>query len=584
MLLPVACRESQSLMFGGGNKAGSKGANAGSSADPVGSGSMSNLLANLQGMSLSAPVKKTMRIRLNHHTKVRQCSWYDPCDAAAMDAMVRAACGIPATQQYLLLDDEMAAVALSSSLPSGLTFEVATVPPPAGAPNAKPAAVVVVDPISTGIVLAYQLHTHLGLAVIAVWSDVMPDELKAFVDPRFGIEFAGKIQHGTDSLAATVAAVRSLGYEIRECMVGCETGVLLGDQLSEALGVRTNGTALSGLRRNKFLQTEAVRARQLNACGQMLADTHEDVERFLREKPKADVFKAVVKPVEGAGSDGVFICNSPDEVRKAYASLEGTKNVLGLTNYSVLLQEYLRGDEYVVDTVSRSGVHKCVAIWKYDKRMFNGSPVVYFGMRLLPIDAEPILAAMVEYIFGVLEALGIRNGAIHSEVKMEERGPVLIEANCRLHGGEGTWAPMAEACLGYSAVSAMIDSYLDPLAFAALPRVPENFRAHAKEAKIRSAVAGFVTEIDPEALKAIRSLASYQSEMIGIHVGSRVEKTIDLLTSCGNVNLANASLSELEADYTRFHEIVGRGIFKVRDRRSVDPPEEAAADGAAPVQ
>ena len=65
--------------------------------------------------------------------------------------------------------------------------------------------------------------------------------------------------------------------------------------------------------------------------------------------------------------------------------------------------------------------------------------------------------------------------------------------------------------------------------------------------------------------------------MIGIHVGSRVEKTIDLLTSCGNVNLVNSSLAELEADYARFHEIVGKGIFKVQDQRtivrSVDPPE-----------
>ena len=42
--------------------------------------------------------------------------------------------------------------------------------------------------------------------------------------------------------------------------------------------------------------------------------------------------------MEGAGSDGVFICDSPEEVRSAFASLEGTKNVLGLTNYSVLLQ------------------------------------------------------------------------------------------------------------------------------------------------------------------------------------------------------------------------------------------------------
>jgi len=217
----------------------------------------------------------------------------------------------------------------------------------------------------------------------------------------------------------------------------------------------------------------------------MLADSSADVERFLKAKPPSANFKAVVKPVEGAGSDGVFICNSPDEVRQAYLSLEGTKNVLGLTNYSVLLQEYLRGDEYVVDTVSRSGVHKCVAIWKYDKRVFNGAPVVYFGMRLMPVDAEPLLIATVEYIFGVLDALGIRNGSIHNEVKMEERGPVLIEANCRLHGGEGTWAPMAEACLGYSAVSAMLDSYLDPVAFAAIPSMPINFRAHAKEAKVR---------------------------------------------------------------------------------------------------
>ena len=119
----------------------------------------------------------------------------------------------------------------------------------------------------------------------------------------------------------------------------------------------------------------------------------------------------------------MFICDSPDSVRKAFASLEGTKNVLGLTNYQVLLQEYLKGDEYVVDTVSRLGVHKCVAIWKYDKRMFNGSAVVYFGMRLMPIDSEPQLVATVEYIFGVLDALGIRNGAIHNEVKIEDRGP-----------------------------------------------------------------------------------------------------------------------------------------------------------------
>ena len=86
----------------------------------------------------------------------------------------------------------------------------------------------------------------------------------------------------------------------------------------------------------------------------------------------------------------------------------------------------------------------------------------------------------------------------------------------------------------------------------------------SKEATTRSAVAGVFVEIDPAARAAIRALPSHhQSKMVGTAVGRRVEKTVDLLTSYGNVNLVNESLEQLEADYDTFHEIVGRGIFHV---------------------
>jgi len=358
--------------------------------------------------------------------------------------------------------------------------------------------------------------------------------------------------------------------------VGCETGVLLGDELSSALGVRGNGTAKSTLRRNKFFQTEAVRNAKLNACGQALANSSDDVEKFL-QLPKPTPFKAVVKPVEGAGSDGVSICNSEDEVRAAYRGLEGTKNVLGLTNYAVLLQEYLSGDEYVVDTVSRNGVHKCVAIWKYDKRKFNGAPVVYFGMRFLPIDAEPRLRGMVEYTFNVLDSLHIKNGCMHNEVKLETRGPVLIEVNCRMHGGEGTWAPMAEACIGYSAVTACADCFLDPAAFSALPHVPDNFRAHAMEAKLRSAVEGLLVAVDEEKMRQIRSLPSYRQEMLAFCVGKPIAKTIDAVSASGNINLVHSDLEVLQQDYSKLHEIVQSGLFTTEPL----PPATVDADGAA---
>ena len=125
------------------------------------------------------------------------------------------------------------------------------------------------------------------------------------------------------------------------------------------------------------------------------------------------------------------------------------------------------------------------------------------------------------------------------------------------------------------------DAYLDPVAFAALPFAPMSFMAHAKEAKIRSGVSGVLVEISPTALQAIRSLKSYQSEMVGVKPGKRIEKTVDLLTSCGNVNLVNDSLEQLEADYAAFHKIVEDGIFVVeKDKwdalRKSDAPAEVA--------
>lgn len=506
------------------------------------------------------PGKKHMLLRLQGAPD-RKVAWFDSCTDTSMHDMI--AKFVPENLDFLLCDEEGAPVALSPSLPSGLTLELVPIFP-RGTDRPEP-AVVIVDPISTGAVLAHQLSTRNEMPIVCVWSDVVPEELKHFVAKGMEVEWVGSIQHSTGAIATTVAELRALpGVFIKDVIVGCETGVLLGDELSHALGVRGNSIDKSSLRRNKFLQTEAVRRCGINACGQALATCRRDMEAYIDSQLALlgeSSFKAVVKPVEGAGSDGVSICDSPAAVRAAFDSLEGTKNVLGLTNYSVLLQEYLKGDEYVIDTVSRNGVHKCVAIWKYDKRVFNGAPVVYFGMRLLPIDAEPELAAMVDYIFKVLDALGIKNGAMHSEAKLEERGAVLIEVNCRLHGGEGTWAPMAEACLGYSAVSACCDAYLDPAAFAALPQLPINFRAHAMEAKLRSAVEGILVRVDMAAIDAIRALDSYRSEMISVEVGQPIARTVDAVSACGNINLVNEDLSALERDYAKLHEIVEKGIF-----------------------
>jgi len=381
------------------------------------------------------------------------------------------------------------------------------------------------------------------------------------------VDWEVTIQH-EGRVASTLAALRGVG--VTHLLVGSEPGVSLHAELSAAFA---GGAALSlprealELRRNKYLQSEAIRSAGCDAVHQRLAHTHDDVEAFIHtiEASAAKRFKAVVKPVEGAGSDGVTICNSAAEVRLAFGKLEGTKNILGLDNYAVLCQEYLEGDEWVVDTVSRAGEHKVVALWKYDKRDYHGSPVVYHGMRLHNVEAdEPLLRGMVAYVTAVLNALGITDGAMHSEIMATARGPVLVEVNCRLHGGEGIWLPIAEACLGYTQVSALCDSAFAQPAFASLPATPRSpLLKHGAWVTIRSPADGTITAVHHEKLARIRALPSFLGEYCApcIKVGCRIRQTVDATTVHGCFNLVHADAATLEADYRVAQQLIDEGLF-----------------------
>ena len=122
---------------------------------------------------------------------------------------------------------------------------------------------------------------------------------------------------------------------------------------------------------------------------------------------------------------------------------------------------------------------------------------------------------------------------------------------------------MAEAALGYSAVTAMLDGYLDPAAFADLPVVPSDFSVHVMEAKLRSPVAGVLKSINEERWLAITRLSSFKSACVMVSVGQPIAKTIDACSASGNVNLQHESLEVLRRDYAAFHELVEAGLFEV---------------------
>jgi biotin carboxylase len=194
----------------------------------------------------------------------------------------------------------------------------------------------------------------------------------------------------------------------------------LANALSERLAVRTNGTKIPN-RRDKKVQQELIKASGLRSVRQAGGDKFEDVEPFLQ----TESYPVVLKPTESAGSDGVKLCHNFNEAKEHFELLMKSQMVNGGNCPSVLCQEFLRGKEYVVDHVSRNGVHKTVMLWVYNKRPVNGSAFVYFGC--VPVASNsPEAKILIPYVRRVLNALEYKNGPSHGEVMMTPGRSVFV--------------------------------------------------------------------------------------------------------------------------------------------------------------
>ena len=349
-------------------------------------------------------------------------------------------------------------------------------------------AVVVVDPFTTGAVLAAEIYER-GYKIVCVYSASLSEleNLVSLVPKGLELHFEAVIGQ-KDGFSEDMQAIYTAGEVLKEaqenaldvvaCVAGAETGVQLADRLAEKLSLRGNGSEGTEARRNKYLMCEKLRAFKnpekpdvpTRAVMQCKATSFEPTVRDWLKEWNPVPFKVIVKPVESAGSDDVKLCLSEEEVKEHCELILGKENGLGVQNEGVLVQEFLEGKEYVCDTVSRDGVSKCIAIWEYHKEAVNGhsAPIVYFGQKTLVVEEEENseeLRAIIEYQKVVLQALGIKEGPAHAEVKMVKGKPCLVEVGARCHGAEGCWRAVARESHGYDQVTSTADAFLDKEAF-----------------------------------------------------------------------------------------------------------------------
>ena len=139
-------------------------------------------------------------------------------------------------------------------------------------------------------------------------------------------------------------------------VAGSELGVEAADLLSEALSLPSNGSgALSEARRDKCKMQDRVGAAGLRSVRHARAECWGDVLGFL---DWVEMPLVVLKPLRSAGSDSIFKCRDEAQARRAFEAIIHKPNALGGVNEAVVVQEFLQGTEYIVDTVSRDGQHK----------------------------------------------------------------------------------------------------------------------------------------------------------------------------------------------------------------------------------
>ncbi|CAN0359024.1 unnamed protein product, partial [Ectocarpus fasciculatus] len=379
-------------------------------------------------------------------------------------------------------------------------------------------AVVVVDTFSTGANLACDLY-HQGYKVICALSGKAVEKLLEMVAEGLDTEFTGTFIYDddaapSDALTKLAREVNSCGIPIAAVMAGAETGVELADALSEYLNLRTNGTALTEARRNKFIMGEAVRAAGIRAVKQLYATKWSEIAAFLEEW-QPDPFKVIVKPVDSAGSEDVTL---------------------------------------------RDGEHKVIGIWEYDRRIANGAVTTCFGQRLLSAE-EPRCREMMDYMRKVIDALGIRHGPTHGEVKWFKGEPVLVEVGARCQGGEGLFLSVAREAMGYNQIDATIAAYLSEEKFNAFPSEPINRKMFGSLKWLCSFKEGPFKEYCAADVAEITKMESYRGHQFFVKPGSTIRKTKNCFTWVGCVRLTHKDEETVKRDLARLEVMETTSLF-----------------------
>lgn len=228
---------------------------------------------------------------------------------------------------------------------------------------------------------------------------------------------------------AVLATARRMDIRLAGVICWDEMRIEIAAFLAESLGLP--GPSVEGVHncRDKRLTRLALNRNGVPQPASSLVATQEEAFRAVKEIG----YPVVVKPRALAGSQGVALVSSDSEFGSAFELAQNAREKsVKACQANVLIEEYVRGEEISIDTAWSSGnmfplfvAHKLTGFSPYFEEV---------GHR---IDGEdPLLqdSTLLNVLFSAHAAVGFRSGITHTEVRLSNEGPKIIEINGRLGG------------------------------------------------------------------------------------------------------------------------------------------------------
>ena len=151
-------------------------------------------------------------------------------------------------------------------------------------------------------------------------------------------------------------------------------------------------------------------------------------------------YPCVVKPLMLSGSQGVIRANTPEEFVRAFqrtsriVRASGGENDESVDCRHVLVEDFIPGFEVALEGILASGQLQVLSL--FDKPDPLDGPyfeeTIYVTPSRLPADVQ---RAIADCTVRACKAMGLREGPVHAELRVNEQGPWVVEVAGRSIGG-----------------------------------------------------------------------------------------------------------------------------------------------------